>query len=203
MQKSFRYFRKMGTIQNNMKGWRGVAGLWRPVRTVILVTVWVATFRGYAQEAVSEADLDTLLEFSTAPVETPEPTETNRVKIVYHKAKQMRDPFWPVGYEPPKKAKPAETVSSKQEEPAPQVVSEVEVVPEKPLRPQWDEALRQVSVKGIMGIGGGKYVAVVNDQVVHENDLVTVSYQGLKYVWKVSRISSDGVKFQKVSAEKL
>lgn len=147
----------------------------------------------------SEATLDpvdSLLDFSTAPVLPEEPVETNRIKLLHKQASELRDPFWPVGYTPPRKEPPQTapvTVSAPAQPAEPVVV-------ERP--PRWDDALRTVSIKGIMSVGAGKYMAVVNDLVVNEGDTVSVTFEGRRYTWKIARITADGVKFQKLTVSK-
>ncbi len=139
--------------------------------------------------------MNTLLEFSTtAADQQAEPIETNRVKLLHKQASELRDPFWPVGYTPPRKE------ASKQPAVATPAAAPEPVVTERPAR--WDDALRTVSVKGIMSVGEGKYMAVVNDKVVNENDTVSVFFEGRQYTWKVARIAADGVKFQKLTVTK-
>ena len=163
---------------------------------------WVLVSLSHAQNPVQTTSepaadtLDSLLESATAPIPPQEPVETNRVKLLLREASDLRDPFWPVGYTPPRKeaSKPKNNVEVGSPSP-PQPV-----VVERP--PRWDEALRTVSIKGIMSVGGGKFTAVVNDQIVNEEDTVSVVFEGRKYIWKVARISADGVKFQKLSVSK-
>lgn len=149
---------------------------------------------GREDDAVSST-LETLLDFSseTDPAPAAEPEETNVVKLLYKKSLELRDPFWPVGYTPPKK----DTGKKKTE-----VTEQPAALPVVERPPRWDDALRTVSVKGIMSVGGGKYMAVVNDNVVCENDVVTINFEGRTYTWKIASISADGVKFQKLDVTK-
>jgi hypothetical protein len=170
---------------------------------ILTLSAWLAggppasgqTAGSASPDAISDA-MDSLLDFSAAPVQPPEPAETNRVKLLHKQASALRDPFWPVGYTPPRKDAPKPTTAVR---PMPQTQPEPTPV-ERP--PKWDEALRTVSVKGIMSVGEGKYMAVVNDQVVGENDTVAVAFEGRRYTWRITRITADGVKFQKVMATK-
>lgn len=168
------------------------------ISLVFLMNVW----RAQGQSATAPPPdtmkdaIDTLLDFSTAPVHPSEPAETNRVKLLHKQATALRDPFWPVGYTPPQK-KPPQPAPADQPTPQPQTES---VPADRP--PKWDEAMRMISIKGIMSVGEGKYMAVVNDQVVNENDTVSVTFEGRRYSWKIVRIAADGVKFQKLTATK-
>lgn len=149
---------------------------------------------GGEDDAVNST-LETLLDFSseTGPAPAAEPEETNVVKRLHKKSLELRDPFWPVGYTPPKKDTGKKKAEISDQPAAPAVV-------ERP--PRWDDALRTVSVRGIMSVGEGKYMAVVNDNVVSENDVVTINFEGRTYTWKIASISADGVKFQKLDVIK-
>lgn len=172
--------------------------------TLLFLTLLVsAVLTSHAQTAGSKpsdaaADtMDSLLDFSTAPVQPEAPAETNRVKLLHKQASELRDPFWPVGYTPPRKEPSKVAPTPDSSEPAQPAEP---VVVERP--PRWDDALRTVSIKGIMSVGAGKYMAVVNDQVVNEEDTVSVTFEGRRYTWKIARITADGVKFQKLTVSK-
>lgn len=141
--------------------------------------------------AAKEADaMDSLLDFAVQPAD-PEEAQANRIEKLLAESAGLRDPFWPVGYQPPKPKAKTEA------QPQPQ---QVEQAPRVDTTPRWDEALKTVSIKGIMSVGGGKYMAVINDQVVSENDTVSATYMGRSYSWKVSSINAQGVKFQKLDS---
>ena len=118
---------------------------------------------------------------AAAPVETaaPEPV---------YLPPEMRDPFWPVGYVPPtgkKGADPTITTSK------PAVV----VAPLEP--PQWDRAIKTLTIKGIMKSGAG-YIAMINGQLMCENDTISYVYQGRTYRWRIAKISEKGVQFERM-----
>lgn len=95
-----------------------------------------------------------------------------------------RNPFWPVGYVPPT-ARPATPAPAKKPEP-------VKVV----APPKWDEAVQRLNIRGVMAIGEGRYMAMVNDQIVHEGDIVAVTHAGKRYRWRVHAITKGGVRFE-------
>ena len=104
---------------------------------------------------------------------------------------ELRDPFWPVGYKPPP---PKSKTVKKTDEPTKPVVVEIP--------PKWDEALKQVNVKGIMKKGAGGYMAVINNQICSEKDAISTVYDGRKYTWRIDSISAKGVSFSKLEVNK-
>ncbi len=147
-----------------------------------------------APEAQSGTDpMDSLLEFGATPSDQlPPPPETNVLQLLIMESSELRDPFWPVGYVPPAPTQAASSTS------VVELATEV-VVDEEP---RWDEALRSVSVRGIMSVGGGKYMAVVNNEVVGEGDSVSVSHNNRRYSWRINSITAQGVKFQKMTVSR-
>jgi len=99
----------------------------------------------------------------------------------------VRDPFWPVGYSPG------------QEEPANLPAPQVEKRPEAP--PRWKEATRSLRIKGVLRVSAGKYVAMINDRIVGEGDLIEAFFSGRKYRWRIKSVSREGVGFQPLESE--
>jgi hypothetical protein len=97
-----------------------------------------------------------------------------------------RDPFLPVGYIPRAyRPKPKDLSEDAPYEPA---------GPEEPAdtsRPRWKDAMKQISIRGIMKLGS-EYVATVNGQVVKKGDLVALIYEGNRYRWRVRTIAGNG-----------
>lgn len=93
---------------------------------------------------------------------------------------EPRDPFWPVGWEPPKVGLAAADTSPVQ-------------APKPPT--QWDEARKLLQVTGLSRrVTDGKYFAIVKGiGVVEEGDSVTVIHNGQMYKWKIKSISSKGI----------
>ena len=132
--------------------------------------------------------MDSLLEFGTTDTDQAATGETNALQLIVQESSNIRDPFWPVGFEPPKPKKPTDPV-----------VEQV-VAPVVEEAPRWEDAMKELSVKGIMNVGGGRFMAVVNEQVVGENDIVSVSFGTRRYTWRINSISAQGVKFQKMTS---
>lgn len=99
-----------------------------------------------------------------------------------------RDPFWPVGWMPPKPGK-------KEVKEAPKKVEKKEDPP------KWSDASKQLNVKGVMKSPTGDYVAMINNKVVKEGEFITVPFRGKTYKWKVRSINKRGVKFEPIEVK--
>lgn len=110
----------------------------------------------------------------------------------------QRDPFWPVGYVPPKPA----PVSSAEAAGTPSGTTPAESEPAKPA--EWGQARARLSLRGISSggrdrqTGKNRFVAVLGGRLVEEGDMVTVSYEGQVYRWKVQSISAKDISLVKV-----
>ena len=63
--------------------------------------------------------------------------------------------------------------------------------------PQWDGAIKTLIVKGIMKSDAG-YIAVINEQVMSENDTISSVHKGRTYRWRIAKISEKGVQFERL-----
>ena len=115
------------------------------------------------------------------PITAP---EIAKPKIVSPYA-DLRDPFWPVGFTP-------DAPAGVKEEKKQQVAEE----------PKWGDAVKMLDVKGVMNVAGGKYMAMINNQVVKEGDVVSVRMGELPYRWKVHSVSKRGARFEKLDAKR-
>jgi len=98
-------------------------------------------------------------------------------------ATTLRDPFWPVGYEP---EKPVDAEVEKQQSLADR---------------NWSEAMKQIVVQGVSSVSG-EYYAIINTETKRVGELVSVEYGGVRYTWRVENIAPPGsVKLRRVSAE--
>lgn len=95
----------------------------------------------------------------------------------------LRDPFWPVGFEPTKKVN-------------------VEVIKQQSLADKnWNEAMKQVSIQGVSS-SSGEYYAIINAEARRVGESVSVEFGGMRYTWKIDRIAPPGsVKLRRVSVE--
>jgi len=105
----------------------------------------------------------------------------------------LRDPFWPVGYVPPAEKKTEATETENDTGPA--------VVVEKLEPPQWDLALRTLTIKGVMKSDSG-YMAVINGQVTSENDTISTVFKSRTYSWRIAKIGKEGVRFERLEMER-
>ena len=93
--------------------------------------------------------------------------------------RDIRDPFWPVGFYPEWWRQPAEKTGSAEEVSAPD---------------KWSEAMKQVKVSGMSRMGNSGFFAVVNGRTVTEGDTVSVMMDGKTYRWTVTEIGEKGLK---------
>lgn len=87
----------------------------------------------------------------------------------------FRDPFWPVGWTPPKAS------------PVPRVTRSA-----SPIR--WDDATRMLEVTAMTQNSAGAYVAILRGiGVVEVGDTVSVTLGDLVYRWEVREITNKGI----------
>ena len=87
-----------------------------------------------------------------------------------------RDPFWPIGWEPPRLGRMTTNA------------------PVKDVLTKWDKARAILQVTGLSKSPDGKYLAILKGiGVVEEGDTVSVNYMGLNYKWKITSVTSKGI----------
>jgi hypothetical protein len=99
--------------------------------------------------------------------------------------RDVRDPFWPVGYYPEwwlKRNQPE---------------AEEDVVK----RDKWAEAREQVRISGMSRMGSSGYFAVINGRTMSRGDVVTVEYEGVTYRWILADIGQEGVRLSRLDEE--
>lgn len=92
----------------------------------------------------------------------------------------VRDPFWPVGYEPPKQEIAVKTP------PKPEPVKPV-VEPPKPVV-DWKAARGALKVSGYAEANGIRR-CFIDGKLVSEGETVNLVHQGLRYAWRLVRIA--------------
>ena len=98
--------------------------------------------------------------------------------------RDIRDPFWPVGFYPEWWRQPVSTGEN----------GTTEVTkPDKRT-----EARKLVKVSGMSRMGSSGFFAVVNGRTVTEGDVVSVVLDGTTYRWTVSEIGDKGLKLAPV-----
>ena len=112
---------------------------------------------------------------------------------------RTRDPFWPVGYVPPRQVATNLTA-------APEGAAKAEPAGERLAPPDWDSARKNLDIRGISLIGrekqtnAAKYLAIIGGRVVETGDAVSVVYMSRVYRWKVTAISPEGIGLTKLDA---
>jgi hypothetical protein len=111
----------------------------------------------------------------------PESAGTGDEEPVVIESVMLRDPFWPIGFEPPRAVRQPGSGAT-----------------DASRLTDWDAAMQLLNVKGVMKTGGGGYVAIVNGQVAGTNDEVSVWLGGATYRWRVRGITERGVSFSRI-----
>jgi hypothetical protein len=88
-----------------------------------------------------------------------------------------RDPFWPVGWQPPDFGRAKEAEPEK----------------EKSSLIKWTEAAKLLKVRGITRSGKRFFAVVSGMGVVEAGDVITVDLEGLTYRWTVAEITEKGL----------
>jgi hypothetical protein len=143
---------------------------------------------GYAVEALPGEQPPQQIELTVSPDGAPAEAAAEEPVTL---PQGTRDPFWPVGYVPPSERK-VEAPRTKAEGPA----AVVEVL--EP--PQWDLALKTLTIKGVMKSGAG-YMAVINGQVTSEGDTISAIFKKRTYSWRIAKIGKEGVRFERLELE--
>jgi hypothetical protein len=89
----------------------------------------------------------------------------------------LRDPFWPVGWHPPRLGP----------------VQEAEEDEDMSGWVKWDEAQKRIRISGISRRGDRRLAVVNGVGVVEKGDLISVTHGRLIYRWEVASISDHGI----------
>lgn len=87
-----------------------------------------------------------------------------------------RDPFWPIGYIPKKVDNPSGDGAG-------------DTKNKKKGNIDWEEAMKRVVINGVSSRATDEYIAVINNEVKSVGESVSIRYGGVKYTWKVDRIT--------------
>lgn len=96
--------------------------------------------------------------------------------------KELRDPFWPVGYVPEGWGKPAADDHGEESGDASVEVSNGSA---------WDEALAKLEIAGVSR-KDDKRVVIVNGRVIRVGSSLSVEYAGSRYVWRLEAVDAKG-----------
>ena len=95
---------------------------------------------------------------------------------------ELRDPFWPVGWVPPKMER---------------VTFKSPALPQQPVR--WEEVARKLEVSALSQLPDGRHIAVLkNIGLVEAGDTISVNYGGLTYRWEVRAVTAAGIQTKRV-----
>lgn len=114
------------------------------------------------------------------PVPALASTSSSAEDAVRQDTAEPRDPFWPVGWRPQEAPTNVEVV--------------VQEVVEPVRREEWDAAEKHLAVSGISQAPDGTSYAVLRGLgIVEPGDFVSLNYNGLRYTWRIVRITRQGV----------
>jgi hypothetical protein len=95
----------------------------------------------------------------------------------------IRDPFWPVGWEPPEEEE----------------ISDDGVEPPPGTSVRWDDAKKRIRITGLSKNSDGEHFAILKSiGVVEAGDVIAVTLDDLVYKWRVTRITNKGMVPEKV-----
>lgn len=96
-------------------------------------------------------------------------------------AGMLRDPFWPVGWQPPEFNANSESDSRD--------IGELM---------KWREASKKIIVTALSNTKHGFVAILKNIGVVCPGDTISVDYNGLTYKWKITDITQEGINIEEI-----
>lgn len=124
-------------------------------------------------------------------------------------ARAARDPFWPLGYEPPK----PEPVVTEQAEPArpksPEAPPKPQPAPVKPISDRdWTEARKAFTVSGftqstLPSTGETRTLAMINRRSYTAGDTLCLTNAGIRFLWRVESVANRDLRLTPVTAERV
>lgn len=118
-----------------------------------------------------------------------------------------RDPFWPLGYTPPRPE--PEQPSAEPEPETPKPPPEPEKPALLPITPlEWDEARKTLSVSGQIrstrpDTGETRAQMMINRQTYGAGDKICVTNRGAIFVWQLTASGTQDLRFEQVEAVRL
>ena len=98
---------------------------------------------------------------------------------------RMRDPFWPIGWEPP-----------------PKNTGPVDASPKTPI--QWKEAKKSIRVTALSKTVQGDFVAILQGiGLVEKGEVIKAQHKGLIYRWTVTDVTASGVKTKQLDVKSI
>ena len=120
-------------------------------------------------------------------------------------ANDVRDPFWPIGYQPPK----PEVLVPKPAEP---VVPKPQVVPPPVIKPisdsDWTLARKTLTISGftqsvIPNTGEKRVFAMINRQTYAPGDTLCVTNKGIEFLWQITSLKNQELDLKEIKAQRL
>ena len=120
-------------------------------------------------------------------------------------AQAARDPFWPIGYEPPKPEAKSEketvTIAKPPEPPPPPSVKPV-------TEADWAEARKALIVNGFAqstrpDTGVTRTQVMINRQTFSSGDTLSITNLGIHFVWHIESVTDRDLKLKQVEAERV
>jgi len=106
----------------------------------------------------------------------PANTDSTRSQQAEPEVSALRDPFWPVGWQPTNFGQNGESDEAVHEE------------------IQWDAALEQLKITGLSRKLDGSYLAIIKGAgIVEKGSMLSVRYASLVYKWRIIDITSEGL----------
>ena len=119
------------------------------------------------------------------------------------------DPFWPLGYEPPKPepvvTEQAEPTRPKNAEPPPKP----QPPPIKPISDQdWSDARKAITVSGFTqstqpSTGVTRIIAMINRRSYSAGDSLCLTNAGIRFLWRVESVADRNLQLTPVKAERI
>ncbi len=151
-------------------------------------------------EANSDAEADSVAE----EVENPAAGLTRPATVVADLSPIIRDPFWPVGFDPnPPVPTAAPTPAPK---PRPEIPLPPPVRLPEPGDTEWSAARRQLAPtvgRSVDPDGIERFFTILNNRLVNAGQTVSVTTPVFLFTWRVVRITEAGVEFLAVEARRL
>lgn len=113
----------------------------------------------------------------------PVPSKTNTPEAEVN-IMNLRDPFWPPGWHPPR---PGKKQQKKSEEKITSLI-------------KWDEAASLLRITGLTKKTDSNYIAIIKDYgIAEKGDTISIKYKKLTYNWKITEITAEGIKRKRLS----
>lgn len=113
-------------------------------------------------------------------------------------APDRRDPFWPVGYTPPAAQQPLAPAAVVPEEVEPAAEDTSSPLAFNELSAEEQAMVRKhLDVDGVLQ-QGGRFIAIINEQVVQRGDVLHVQLVNKKYRFRIEQISRNRVELSPV-----